>query len=141
MLGVPDFDRTSWSKLIALSTIIHVIRYTNGDAQDLMRTLSDPIIMPPGCTCISSYKNDVGIASKCKFFDCTCQCDLTPEMCDMNCCCDRDCMEIEVNRFTICLNGGSVHPARMCHETQAKLETTHVLYPQRIGDAPEVNRN
>lgn len=140
MLRLPHRERPSWSKLIALLIIRHVIRYVNGDAQDLTVTLSEPITMPPGCTCLSSHKNDDGIASRCKFFNCACQCDLTPGKCDLNCCCDRDCLEREVNHFAICDNDGSINPTpNMCHETQAKIEAMRSIYPERIGDSPEVN--
>ena len=108
-------------------------------AQDLSDPISDGITMPPDCTFLRYHRNNDGIASKCKFFDCNCQCDLTAGTCDMNCCCDHDCLEEEVTSFTLCLNNLSINPTtKMCDKTHTKIETIRPNYPERVGDSPEV---
>ena len=49
--------------------------------------------LPQGCKCVESGKT-----TGCKF-DCTCTCNLTPDQCDANCCCDPDCSPAEVATF------------------------------------------
>jgi len=51
--------------------------------------------MPQGCTCAKSSSSD----SECNVFDCECTCDMSAGACDPNCCCDPDCLEVEVSRF------------------------------------------
>jgi hypothetical protein len=57
--------------------------------------------MPSGCTC----QDPVLVAQArggvpCHAFDCPCQCDVTPGICDVNCCCDRDCSDGERGQFS-----------------------------------------
>ena len=49
--------------------------------------------IPDGCKCVES-----GTTTGCKF-DCTCTCNLTPNQCDANCCCDTDCTAAEILLF------------------------------------------
>jgi tectonic-1/3 len=48
--------------------------------------------LPAGCKCVETAGDN------CKF-DCTCTCDLVPNQCDANCCCDTDCTSAEVALF------------------------------------------
>lgn len=48
--------------------------------------------LPAGCSCVETK------SATCKF-DCTCTCNLTPNQCDANCCCDTDCTAAEVALF------------------------------------------
>ncbi|XP_059805350.1 tectonic-3-like isoform X5 [Hypanus sabinus] len=43
-----------------------------------------------------------------------CICDLTPGMCELNCCCDRDCSTTDVRAFSSCLPGSEPVISRVC---------------------------
>ncbi len=92
-------------------------------------------LMPPGCTC----QRNGASGEQCDQFDCTCQCDLTAGMCDVNCCCDVECTEDEVSAFTSCLNEGNPSPiARMCVEGADTFVDINVKYPLSLSDSTEV---
>lgn len=59
--------------------------------------------------------------SNAQIFDCECVCDLTAGHCDANCCCDAECTETELERFTelgTCLDEGPAEEVTtMCYAT------------------------
>lgn len=47
---------------------------------------------PQGCSCVAESSD----GSSCRFFECSCNCDLTAGRCDYGCCCDPDCTSGQV---------------------------------------------
>ena len=70
--------------------------------------------LPQSCTCLESGVSD----SECTVYECGCICDLTAKKCDPNCCCDTECTNDEIERFTnadSCLEDGtSIATSYMC---------------------------
>ena len=100
---------------------------------------SPTTIMPSGCEC---QKGGV-VPYQCNSFDCDCGCDLTPNSCDLNCCCDEDCTNTEVSRFQVCVNDekrSTLHGniMQMCYESDIGLEKVNVNYPMKVEESIEV---
>lgn len=55
-----------------------------------------PRSYPQSCQC----KEDGVTIKTCSIWQCTCACDLQAAICDYNCCCDPDCSDSQVNRFS-----------------------------------------
>jgi len=51
---------------------------------------------PQSCEC----KEDGVTIKTCSIWQCTCACDLQAAICDYNCCCDPDCSDDQVSRFS-----------------------------------------
>lgn len=68
--------------------------------------VATPFYMPPNnCTCKKSGSiND----EQCDQFDCSCLCDLTAGVCDINCCCDPECHDSDA--FNHCSEQGGPSP-------------------------------
>ena len=98
--------------------------------------VATPFYMPPNnCTCKKSGSiND----EQCDQFDCSCLCDLTAGVCDINCCCDPECHDSDA--FNHCSEQGGPSPMmKMCVERPGSLEQVNLQYPLRLGDHPEVS--
>lgn len=97
------------------------------------RTLaSTKIWTPPGCTCSTS---------SCQNFDCSCNCDLTADICDGDCCCDRDCSSEDKSQFSSTCNNDSVTPTsaffgKMCYEDVTKINPK---YPATLDTTVQVH--
>ncbi len=50
---------------------------------------------PQSCAC----REDGATKFNCKYFSCSCACDVTANVCDYNCCCDPDCSDNAISRF------------------------------------------
>lgn len=50
---------------------------------------------PQSCAC----REDGATRYNCKYFGCSCACDVTANVCDYNCCCDPDCSDSAISRF------------------------------------------
>jgi len=100
-------------------TVVVVSSQDHSDPSEYgRRTLaSNKIWTPPGCTCSTS---------SCQNFDCSCNCDLTADICDSNCCCDGDCSTEDKSQFSSTCTNDSVTPTsafygRMCYEDVTKI--------------------
>ena len=84
--------------------------------------------MPQSCKCSAASVSD----SSCKVFDCDCSCDLTAGSCDHNCCCDPDCLDMELTRFQESEIGCILHvrlyapPQNIFVLVYVKCNTSHV---------------
>jgi tectonic-1/3 len=62
---------------------------------------------PQGCKCVAQSSD----GSSCRFFKCSCNCDVTAGRCNYGCCCDPDCTSDQIDRFqsldTCLYEGGS----------------------------------
>ncbi|CAN0403321.1 unnamed protein product [Pylaiella littoralis] len=91
---------------------------------------------PQGCTC---QETGVPLAD-CKIFDCGCTCDLTAAQCDVNCCCDAECTQTELERFAeleACLDEGPADEVTTtCYSTD-RLDTINPRYPLTGGGAAQ----
>ena len=105
------------------------------------------IRMPPGCSCLdtattSISSHDSDSFSDCKMFDCSCACDLYPNRCDQDCCCDLDCSQYELLDSPCSeekdSNGSML--ARICFDKDSSLETINVPYKKRIDHSIEVGK-
>ena len=84
--------------------------------------------LPQSCKC-----KDSGVAdSICALYECGCVCDLTAGACDLNCCCDAECTDVQVQRFQedeACLPEGPPQAfVTKCHSTD-KLDATNPQFP------------
>lgn len=63
-----------------------------------------------------------------QIFDCGCVCDLTSGQCDVNCCCDAECTQTELERFAeldACVDEGPADEVvTNCYST-GKQSTAH----------------
>lgn len=63
-----------------------------------------------------------------QIFDCGCICDLTAGQCDVNCCCDAECTQTELERFAeldACVDEGPADEfVTSCYPT-GKQSTAH----------------
>eukprot|EP01138_Halocafeteria_seosinensis_P006267 gb/GECG01006408.1/.p1 GENE.gb/GECG01006408.1/~~gb/GECG01006408.1/.p1 ORF type:complete len:718 (+),score=67.63 gb/GECG01006408.1/:1-2154(+) len=88
------------------------------DVPDSASAIARAFRPPPGCICIDT--EDI----PCKKYDCRCACNLRAAACDANCCCDPDCSDEEVKRFTAagtCLPEGpsNISLVRKCVDLEA----------------------
>jgi len=88
------------------------------------------VVIPPGCNCVKSSQD----GAICDAFDCSCNCDMTLGLCDLNCCCDEDCLEEVKNKCILPPNPVS----KMCYERNVGLEYVNPTYPARISSSLEV---
>ena len=65
-------------------------------ALDYSQTYSRDRKLPQSCKCKESGKAE----SECTLFECECVCDLTAGACDLDCCCDAECTDAQVQRFS-----------------------------------------
>lgn len=102
------------------------------------------IRMPPGCSCLdtTSSHDSVSFLSDCEMFDCSCACDLYPNRCDEDCCCDLDCSQYELLDSKCSEEEGSNGSmlAKVCFEKDAGLQTINVPYRKRIDHSIEVGK-
>lgn len=73
---------------------------------------------PQSCEC----KEDGVTIKTCSIWQCTCACDLQAAVCDYNCCCDPDCSDSQIARFTeldTCLpEGYGSDTTQYCYSSQ-----------------------
>ncbi|CAM9689480.1 unnamed protein product, partial [Scytosiphon promiscuus] len=92
---------------------------------------------PQGCTC---QETGVPLAD-CKIFDCGCVCDLAAGQCDINCCCDSECSQSELERFAeldACLDEGPADEVvTTCYSTADNLDSINPRFPLTGGGAAQ----
>ena len=119
-------------------TSYEIPNHISNDKFSSTTTTSSPFYTPPGCECQTSVDDD----EQCNQFDCSCSCDLTAGVCDMNCCCDPECSSDEVSSFSSCLDSDAEESSslvKMCVERPPSLEGVNLQYPFRLSDSPEVS--
>ena len=84
-----------------LNSSYEIPNISNDTSSTTASTTSPFYKTPPGCDCKTSANDD---DVQCNQFDCSCSCDLTAGVCDMNCCCDPECSSDEVSSFSSCLD-------------------------------------
>ncbi|GMH62948.1 hypothetical protein TL16_g03591 [Triparma laevis f. inornata] len=78
--------------------------------------------------------------SECVIFDCSCKCDLTAGACDMNCCCDSECTNEQIQFFTekdLCLDPGVSDPVYETCYSPYEVGVVNPKYPMRSDDSAE----
>ncbi|KAJ0394411.1 hypothetical protein P43SY_010279 [Pythium insidiosum] len=56
-------------------------------SSDAVKAAEKALVAPIGCSCTDN---------SCRFFDCSCSCDLTAGACDPLCCCDAECSAAQI---------------------------------------------
>lgn len=67
------------------------------------------VSLPASCECHEYTKDQLGnsdVPPLCLAFSCDCECDLTVNKCDYDCCCDLDCADATGSHSSSCENSG-----------------------------------
>ena len=74
---------------------------------------------PQACSC-----KETGVPlSQCSLYKCDCICDVTAGKCDYNCCCDPDCSDAQISRFS---DAGGCSVAGVAATTEYCYDSTHL---------------
>lgn len=120
------------SLILSTNLIVAANQNNNNNNNNTFIPSPPTIILPPGCTC---QKSNV-LLSQCTAFNCDCNCDVTPDMCDYNCCCDEDC----TNSDKECLYDDSKkNVVRMCYDSSVALENINAKFPMKVEESIEVS--
>ena len=132
----------TYKTLINIIGIINIIQIlnlyqVNASNKTVLFQLKPTVTLPHGCTC---QKSGVEL-STCSAFNCDCACDLTTDICDLDCCCDEDCLDKEISGFSICSNVDNTNSIWdgliMCNNSKyfSKVKSK---YPMKVEESIEV---
>ena len=97
--------------------------------------------LPPGCTCFDPIRSSGGQSSAdCMMFDCSCSCDLHPNRCDKDCCCDTDCSKYDLMEYQCSKDKERKESmlANMCFEKDFDQQILQPPYRKQIHGSIEV---